>query len=284
MKTKLLLISALMLFISQTSFAQDTIAAWTFPTGTATDVNPDHHNTANATMAITTQGGTGIIDFSKNGFTTKSAQTTGWDGGTNLKYWQVEVNTTNYNNLKLYSKQTAGGSFPGPRDWKAQYKIGIAGSWADIPGTTLVNANNWTSAVIANVSIPMAANNQSSVFVRWMMISDTSIVPPGLVISTGTTKIDDIYILGSVITSVYETAAKLLSVYPNPNTGSFTIASNQNITSVSVYNILGKEVYFNQNPAMKQMIDLSGIQKGVYFIRYKTDNVDKYSVDKVVVE
>jgi hypothetical protein len=283
MKTKLFLLIVLSCSISFSSFAQDTIAAWTFPTGTAADANPDHHNAANASVAISAQGGTSAIDWTKNGFTTKAAQTTGWDGGANLKYWQIELNTTDRNNLKLYSKQTAGGANPGPRDWKAQYMIGSTGTWTDIPGTTLVNANNWTSAVISNVSLPAACDEQSSVFIRWLMISDTSIAPPALVLSNGTTKIDDIYVLGDITTSVDEIQTPVLSVYPNPTTGVFTTNSNSPVSEISVFNILGKEVYHLNSPALHLTIDMTGMEKGIYFVRFRNSETKGWETEKVLL-
>jgi hypothetical protein len=284
MKTKLLLIFALILFISYSSTAQDTIAAWTFPTGTAIDANPDYHNAANAAVLLTTGGGTSVIDWTKNGFTTKAAQTTGWDAGANTKYWQIEVNTTNFNNLKLYSKQTAGGANPGPRDWKAQYKVGSGGTWADIPSTTLVNANIWTSAVLANVSIPSACNDQASVFVRWLMTSDTSSAPPALVLANGTTKIDDIYVLGSIITSVDELQRTAFSVFPNPCNGSFTITSSVSIGEISIFNFLGKQVYHQTTDVPQQNINLAGMEKGVYFVRFSSKDSHEAIVQKILIQ
>jgi len=284
MKRKLFSIIALCICLSLSSFAQDTIAAWTFPSGTSADANPDHHNASNASVSLTSQGGTSAIDWSKNGFTTKAAQTTGWDGGANLKYWQIELNTTNRDNLKLFSKQTGGGANPGPRDWKAQYKIGATGSWTDIPGTTMIAANNWTSAVLSNVSIPSACDNQSSVFVRWLMTSDTSIAPPALVLANGTTKIDDIYILGQVITSVDEFQTRLFSIYPNPCNGHFTLTSNNPLSEISVYNMLGKLVYRNHTDALQQIIDLSGMDKGVYFVRLGDGKSEGLKVEKILIQ
>ena len=284
MKTKLLLIFAMALLISQTSRAQDTIAAWTFPTGTITDANPNVHNANNLSVAITAQGGTSVIDYTKNGLTTKSAQTTGWDGGANLKFWQIEINTTGYDNLKLYSKQTSGSTYPGPRDWKAQYKVGGAGSWTDITGTNMINANNWTSAVLSNISLASACNNQSSIFVRWLMTSDTSSAPPALVLAAGTTKIDDIYILGTLATSVDENTQPSVAIFPNPSNGKFTLTSNQQIEQLSVFTILGKAVYTIMMPGMNQTIDLTAMGEGIYFVRYQMKGQDKTYVEKIIVQ
>ena len=282
MKKTLFLVLTALCFINVKSFAQDTLVGWTFPTGTATDVNPDHHNTANASMAISCLGGTSAIDFTKNGLTTKSAQTTGWDGGANLKYWQIEVNTTNNSDLKLYSKQTAGGANPGPRDWKAQYKLGTGGSWTDITGTTLVNANNWTSAVISNVALPSACNNQPSVFVRWLMTSDTSIAPPALVLASGTTKIDDIFVLGSFSTLVDELKGLPFSVFPNPSSGFFIINSDVPLADVSIFNLQGKQVFSLDRPVINQSIDISEMENGIYFVRYRELEGTNYLTKKIL--
>ena len=105
-------IIAILILSAFTLKAQDTLAGWTFPTGTNADANPDHGIPANAAMTISVHGGTSAADFSKNGLTTYSAHATGWNNGANLKYWQIEVNTTGYGSLKLSSIQTSGGSYP----------------------------------------------------------------------------------------------------------------------------------------------------------------------------
>jgi hypothetical protein len=64
------------------------------------------------------------------------------------------------------------------------------------------------------------------------------------------------------------TKAKSVSVYPNPNTGSFTIDSqSQAYQSLSIVDITGKQVYQQSiNPARQQEINLN-LPDGVYFIR-----------------
>jgi hypothetical protein len=284
MKTKLFLTIVLLLGIYLSSFAQDTLAAWTFPTGTATDANPNVHTSLNASVAITAQGGTSAIDFTKNGLTTKSAQATAWDAGTNTKYWQIEVNTTAYSSLTLYSKQTAGGANPGPRDWKTQYKVGASGTWTDIPGTNLTAANNWTTGVLNNISIPAACNNQPSVFIRWIMTSDTSVSAPALVAATGVTKIDDIYVLGTSSASVDENSNPLISVFPNPSKGLFSVSSTRPIEELKVYSVIGKLVYNSKVSTPNQNIDISGVESGMYLIRYKISGTDHLQTRKILIQ
>ena len=167
-------ITLLAIFVLATYFvkAQDTIAAWTFPTGTSADLKPDIGIPQDTAMMITSVG-TSAINY-KNGLTSFAAQATGWDNGANTKYWQVEINTKTYQNLKLSSMQQSGGSYPGPRDYKVQYKLGKVGTWTDIPGTAIVTANNWTSSALSNVDIPVACNNQDSVYLRWLVTNPAS--------------------------------------------------------------------------------------------------------------
>lgn len=284
---KLITITMTMMLAASITKAQTTITGWSFPTGTATDANPDQGLPANSAMLITTQGGTSAIDFSKNGATSKSAQATGWDGGTNLKYWQIEVNTSGYQNLKLSSKQTSGGQFPGPRDWKVQYKIGTPDIWADIPNSNVVTANDWLSGVLTDINIPSVCENQSSVFFRWIMTSDTSVATPALVATSGTTKIDDIFITGTPVTGIDEDNNIFsFSVFPIPcyDILSVKMPGSSNGYTYEIYNtecrLTNKGVISGEDKTPG--INVSGLKRGVYFIRLSNSNFS--SVKRIIVE
>jgi len=264
--------------------SQDILAGWTFPTGTVSDANPDFHNTNNTSMTITTSGGTSAILWNKNGIQTYAAQATGWDGGANLKYWQIEVNTLGYDNLLLSSMQVAGAGNPGPRDWKAQYKVGASGTWTDIPGTTMVNGNNW-EAVLHKVSIPSACNNQSSVFLRWIMTSDTSISYPALVQPTGTSKIDSIFIFGSQSsTNTEDTEYNFIEIFPNPAIDYVYINSDIALKEIELYNWSGIKVKKMQILENSSIVDLSGLPKGIYILRIITDYYERPLLRKIIVQ
>jgi hypothetical protein len=64
------------------------------------------------------------------------------------------------------------------------------------------------------------------------------------------------------------TKAKNISLYPNPNTGNFTIDLQSNTyQSLRITDITGKQVYQQSiNPASQQQINLK-LPDGVYFIR-----------------
>jgi len=260
----------LAMFILATCFvkAQDTIAGWTFPTGTSADLKPNIHIPQDTAMMITTKGGTSTINY-KNGFTTYAAQATGWDNGENLKCWQIEINTKECQNLKLSSIQQSGGTYPGPRNYKVQYEIGYLGTWTDIPGATIITANDWTTGVLSNVDIPAACNNQDSVFLRWIMTSDTSsAVTPALVLSTGTTKIDNIIITGTKSQSnINELQAEIFSFYPNPARTSIFV----NSALKSNYKIISIEGKTLKTGILNKILDISDLSNGIYLFEIKNE-------------
>ena len=173
------------------------VAKWTFPTS-GTTLTPDVASASNTSSLLSTLGGTSAIG-DVTGSATRAATATGWDAGVGLKSWQVIVNTTGFSTIKLSSKQYSSGT--GPRDFKVQYKLGVAGTWTDITGGTITVATNFTSGVLSNLALPAACENQASVYLQWIMTSNTS-VNLGTVASTGTSRIDSITINGTTKTYV----------------------------------------------------------------------------------
>lgn len=117
-----------------------------------------------------------------------------WRNGEDSKYWQIIVNTKDYSNLSLSSKQRSSGT--GPKNFKVQYKIGSGGTWENVDGTNITVADNFTTGVIEDVSLPPACDDQSELYIRWIMTSNTS-VNNGTIGENGTSRIDDIVIKGS---------------------------------------------------------------------------------------
>lgn len=64
-----------------------------------------------------------------------------------------------------------------------------------------------------------------------------------------------------------------LNIFPNPVSDNLSITTNQNITEVNIYNILGVTVY-NEQCTMNEQLDInvSDFNEGVYFIKVKTEN------------
>jgi hypothetical protein len=80
-----------------------------------------------------------------------------------------------------------------------------------------------------------------------------------------------------------------VSIYPNPNTGSFTVSiagNTQESIEIDVFNVLGEDVFKskaeNVNGAYSKEITLSTIAKGIYTVRIKTGS--KLYHKKIIVE
>lgn len=168
------------------------LATWNFPSN-PDNATVDSGTATNSTKTLTLTGASLIGYTTGSSATTSSASSDSWVSGSGTKYWQVEVTTTGYNDIKVSSKQQ--GSNTGPRDFKLQYKIGSGGTYTDVTGGAITVANNWTTGVLTNVTLPSACDNQTSVFLRWIMTSNNAI--SGSLAVGGTSRIDDIVITGT---------------------------------------------------------------------------------------
>jgi len=77
---------------------------------------------------------------------------------------------------------------------------------------------------------------------------------------------------------------KNISVCPNPSSGKLTVRGNHAISSIEIYDLLGKRVYFDNklNEQVSIVVDLSAFKKGIYLI--KTQIEQKTSFIKIVVQ
>jgi hypothetical protein len=65
--------------------------------------------------------------------------------------------------------------------------------------------------------------------------------------------------------------ANKLNVYPNPIKDILNISFDNQINSVSIYNVLGQEVIQTN----QTKIDVSGLRAGTYFVKISGDNLVK---------
>lgn len=239
--------------------AQDTLVQWTFPTELALadgGIIP-----ANLSQAIETAGGTSEIQF-KNGLTTKAAQATQWESGADTKKWKVEFETTGYKSIKLSSKITSGGQNPGPRDFKVQYKVD--GDWTDVAESSFTTANDWTTGVLTDLLLPEACDNQALVKIRWIMTSDTA-TDGNLVGMEGISKIDDIYLVGDVLSGLYEFGFQnSIIVFPNPATDFIHIAID-GASQISLFDVTGKKIMEEVSEVPVNM-NIMELNPGIYFV------------------
>ncbi|QQS35187.1 MAG: T9SS type A sorting domain-containing protein [Ignavibacteriales bacterium] len=188
------LILFLVIFSGSFLFSQTTIVEWNFP-NSPDDSLADAGIPPNALKIISPVGTTGSITYPA-GFTTQSISTTGWTDGLDTKYWMIEFSTSLYSQLTVSSRQQS--SNTGPRDFKIQYRVGLAGTWTDLAGTNpIIVANNFTLGVVNEIPLPAVCDDQPSVFLRWIMISNNA-VTGGVVAGTGTSRIDNIQIVSAL--------------------------------------------------------------------------------------
>ncbi|MBL0013279.1 MAG: hypothetical protein IPP30_05795 [Flavobacterium sp.] len=170
-----------------------TIANWSFPLATDNNII-DAGIAANTSNTLTTVGGVGTITYVPvSSSATSAASGAGWDAGNGTKYWQIDIATTGYSDLKLSSAQRSSGT--GPRDFKVQYSVNAGANWFDVSGASVTVGNNWTTGVLSDIALPVACDNQPSVRLRWIMTSNTN-VSAATVAGTGTSGIDNIIVTG----------------------------------------------------------------------------------------
>jgi hypothetical protein len=296
MKKRLFFISLVLVMTTLVVQAQqDTIVAWTFP-ATSADSLTDVAISLNSSRYISCQYGTSgstsyyavPIDYSTYGSLgnpDKCAKTTGWNNAVDSMYYMVKFKTTGYANLKLYSKQQGGGTNPGPRDFKVQYKLSGSNVWNDIPGGTIVCANNWTSGVLNGIDLPVACNNSTNqISIRWLITSNLDINGNAL-LSTGISKIDDIVVMGSLSTGLSDAAIDTdISIYPNPCSNMLNINSAKNIVNTEIYNVLGEKVYSSTDNSNDLKVNVDQFDSGLYLVILHLRNDSKVVTRKVLVQ
>jgi len=195
MKKQLLLVGMFCILTVFTMRAQDTIVAWTFPTGTLADSVANAGISSNiGTRTLMHEGGTGVTTMVP-GDGTYAEEVAGWDNGDSTKFWSIKFKAEGYHDLVLYSKQMSDGTLYGPRDWRVQYKWGSI-PWTNVPGGTVVCNSAWNMGVVDSLPIPIAVPGGTSIYIRWIMTSNIAL-DMNPVLPTGKSAIDNIIIMGT---------------------------------------------------------------------------------------
>ncbi|HEX8677096.1 MAG TPA: T9SS type A sorting domain-containing protein, partial [Segetibacter sp.] len=239
---------------------------------------------SNLNKTITTSG-TNTPVFNAGGNGGQTAMATGWDSPDAENFWEVNVSTENYYNLKVSSKQRS--SSLGPLHFKLQYKIGEGGTYTDVPGALITNMDNYTSGIMNNANLPEECNNQPSVYLRWLLVTSTNLseVP---ISNSGENNIDDIVIKGNpgnflkgyTNLSVTDTSQIISGISPGTSYYYRVRSVQGNFTSV---NSNAVKVTTNGTTPV-DFIQLKAAQKSdgiqVDWNVYQEKNIKRYEVEK----
>jgi hypothetical protein len=285
------LLIAIMVLVTGALYAQETLTGWSFPANSGPDsLNANQGSTGNKTYDIrfqwvltpTADSTLNTVTFT-DGATTYSAATTGWDNGTDVKFWSIKFKANNYANFKLSSKQKSDATNPGPRDFKIQWRLS-SGTYADVAGGAVTVGADWTTGVVTNLPVPITGQGTSSVYIRWIMASNNNI-NGGTVTSAGQSMIDDILLTGTSTLGENEILfTNRLKVYPSPNNGSFTLSSTEPMDAVSVTEITGKILQTISRPSQKQAITITDAKPGLYLLKVRFTGSEQDVTTRIVVE
>ncbi|MDQ0253048.1 endonuclease YncB(thermonuclease family) [Evansella vedderi] len=126
-----------------------------------------------------------------NGTGSRAINSSGWNTSED-SYWFAAFSTEGFEEISFSSRHF--GSLTGPRDFTVEYSLN-GENWLDVPGTDITVGNNWTSGVLANISLPEEVNDQETVYLRWLNTSNVSIRGDN-VAGGGTNRVDDVVIQG----------------------------------------------------------------------------------------
>ncbi len=147
-------------------------------------------------------------------------------------------------------------------------------TWSDLTATLSPGGWAWTSS--GNVAL--SGTSGSAVHVAFKYTSNTT--------ASSTWELDDIVITGETLVSVPQVnaIAEGFNVYPSPSHGIIKLAFNSpQEREISVMSVLGSKVFEQISSLQTQQIDLTGMEKGVYFIQVKNLGETRINTKKIVL-
>ncbi len=193
-----LLIASAMIATASAASA-DVIAGWSIPTAvTATTAATYSYGAANLGAQVSgsmlsgthSSASTAWSSPAGNG-STYALSSNGWNVG---DYYQISLATTGYNAVSVAWDQTR--SSTGPAGFEAVLSVDGGSTFSSL-GSYTVNQVSWSTSVPVTTSsfasVASAADNQASVIIRF------KVVTAGTSTTTGTNRIDNISVTGTVV-------------------------------------------------------------------------------------
>lgn len=178
----------------------------------------------------------------------------------------IALNATGRNNISvswLNELLLQSNGAPTPRDYRVrlQYRVGVAATWADVPGTAEFSSAGLVGGGLFGygpVVLPGDCNNQPVVQLRWKYYEHAA--------NDGGTRprvrLDEITVTSDIATGIEQAQnADYFSVYPNP---SDEFVNFSELIAGSLFSSSGQLV---KTFSSTQTLSLEGIKPGVYFIQ-----------------
>ena len=172
--------------------------------------------------------------------------------------------------LKINGQNVIGTFAAGDYSWVVRPYLTVGGQYSALSGTFTVSQNQLNTKlpiVIEYYSVGATANsslNDRGIQLSWQSNSiGLQIVPQSQLYPDGSQGINDKKI-----------DEQLISIYPNPATDQLTVISKQlSMNEVQITDIQGRIVYqYNESFTGTKTIDISGLQSGVYFVKFVNGN------------
>ncbi|GEM_PF-1170275 len=146
----------------------------------------------------------------------------------------------------------------------------LIGGWNGVENsipTTITHGNQYSYTFTG--AIPTGHNPKNTSFVVLLIDSKT-----GRIVNANKAKFN-----GTVGISESDNNNSII-VFPNPSNGVFRI-DNKKGSQITVYNIMGQEVYKQSNSQAIEVLDLSALHNGIYII--KISNSDSITTKRIII-
>ncbi|MCH9661761.1 MAG: T9SS type A sorting domain-containing protein [Bacteroidetes bacterium] len=218
-------------------------------------------------LKTTVDAGAGTITLQPN-FNTYDAADPFWVDQTTLEGNKfMEANTFVEDNSLAGEELTFNG-YTNSNDLDANYEV-----------MAFIKVFNADFSVLKIETAPLVAGQNFSINYTNVEGADTVVQYGFFVAGINANPVDE-SALGSVVVSApllgtNDVAAINVSVYPNPSNSVWNIeTTNQNISTVEIYNILGKKVQSTPSNSTSVSINNESLAKGIYLAKISTDAGD----------
>ncbi|MBI1288813.1 MAG: T9SS type A sorting domain-containing protein [Flavobacteriales bacterium] len=149
----------------------------------------------------------------------------------------------------------------------------------DLPDTSVVQNGNQLAAVLAGATYQWVDCDDN--FSPIANATDQTFVPSttgnyALVVTQNACS-DTSSCYNVMTVGIEDATAKeiVLLLYPNPSNGEFRMISNvESPMEVNVFNMMGQTIYTSSNVKNNSVIDLQGVENGLYSIRFHNDELN----------